>query len=340
MIRHLVVAVVALAVLGAAPAAAAVPSTEADTPTAGSIGVRLLDVPSASTDDPRARLYIVDHLAPGTTIVRRIEITNTTTAIAHVAAYASAATIERATFLGSAGHRANDLSNWTSVTPAAPDIPAGGHAVATVTIRVPHDAAPGEQYAVVWAEARSPIDTGGVIQVNRVGIRLYVSVGPGGPPAADFVIDSLTARRAADSTPSVLATVRNLGGRALDMNGTLQLLAGPGGLRAGPFPAALGSTLGIGATEQVAISLDPRLPDGPWDARVVLRSGLVERTARATLTFPSSGAAPAVAVLPTDAGNRPPAAVFGLALLLLLAAAVLAVLWGRRRYRLRLAQLA
>ena len=119
-----------------------------------------------------------------------------------------------------------------------------------MTITVPSDAAPGEQYGVVWAEARSaPVAGGGVIQVSRVGIRLYVSVGPGGAPAADFTIDSLTANRSADGQPTVLATVHNTGGRALDMSGTLQLLAGPGGLSAGPFPATLGTTLAIGDTE-------------------------------------------------------------------------------------------
>jgi hypothetical protein len=48
-----------------------------------------------------------------------------------------------------------------------------------VTIRVPRDAAPGERYGVVWAETRAGPDSGdGITQVNRVGIRLYLSVGP------------------------------------------------------------------------------------------------------------------------------------------------------------------
>jgi hypothetical protein len=72
---------------------------------------------------------------------------------------------------------------------------------------------------VVWAEARStPSAGGGITQVSRVGIRVYLSVGPGGPPAADFTIDSLTARRSPDGRPVVLASVHNTGGRALDMN--------------------------------------------------------------------------------------------------------------------------
>jgi len=256
----------------------------------GSIGVRLVDVPAAARDDPRAQLYIVDHLAPGTVIHRRIEVLNTTATTAHVLLYPAAAAIANGSFLGAAGHTPNDLSTWTSVQPDAPDVPAGGTVTATVTIAVPHDAAPGEQYGAVWAEVGSAPAGGGVAEVNRVGIRLYLSVGPGGPPAANFTIDSLTAERSPDGRPTVVATVHNTGGRALDMSGTLRLLAGPGGLSAGPFPANLGVTLAIGDTEPVTIALDKRLPAGPWDAQITMRSGLVERSARATTTFPDTGA--------------------------------------------------
>ena len=170
-----------------------------------------------------------------------------------------------------------------------------------MTINVPSDAAPGEQYGVVWAEVRSaPPAGGGVVQVSRVGIRIYLSVGPGGAPAADFTIDSLTAARSPDGTPLILATVRNTGGRALDMNGALQLSGGPGGLSGGPFPATLGTSLAIGDTEPVTIALDKQLPAGPWDVRITLRSGLLERSAHATVTFPVTGASPAVGTLPSD----------------------------------------
>jgi hypothetical protein len=82
--------------------------------------------------------------------------------------------------------------------------------------------------------------------------------------------------------------VRNTGGRALDVSGTLRLRAGPGGLSAGPFPATLGTTLAIGDTEPVTILLDRRLPAGPWQARVTLHSGLIERNTQATITFPAA----------------------------------------------------
>jgi hypothetical protein len=258
---------------------------------AGSIGVQLLDVPTTARLDPRARLYIVDHVAPGTVVRRRIQVSNATASTTRVAIYPAAATIAKGTFVGAAGHARHELSSWTSVRPGSPDIAAHKRLTAVVRITVPRDAAPGERYGVVWAEARStPSAGGGITQVSRVGIRVYLSVGPGGPPAADFTIDSLTARRSPDGRPVVLASVHNTGGRALDMNGTLRLRNGPGGLSAGPYPADLGVTLAIGDTEPVEIALDKRLPAGPWDAQVTLRSGLLDRSRRATITFPGAAA--------------------------------------------------
>src|SRR5688572_16002790 len=75
----------------------------APTAPAGSIGVRLVDTGSAPSADPRARLYIVDHLAPGATVQRQIEVSNGTDATAHVLLYSAAATISGGSFLGSAG---------------------------------------------------------------------------------------------------------------------------------------------------------------------------------------------------------------------------------------------
>jgi hypothetical protein len=298
---HAILGVIGILAVMAAPASAAVAVHGAEA--TGSIGLRLVDAPGSARDDPRARIYIVDHLNPGTTITRRIEVSNTTGSTARIALYPSAASIDKGSFLGAAGHTANDLSTWTSVVPGEPDVPAGGTLMANVTIAVPDDAPPGEQYGVIWAEARSAPNTGGgVTQVSRVGIRLYVSVGPGGAPAANFTIDTLKAERSAGGEPTVVAAVHNTGGRALDMNGTLDLKSGPGGLSAGPFPAGLGTTLAIGATAPVTIALDRALPAGPWDARITLRSGLVEKSADATITFPAAGSAAPVKTEPNRSG--------------------------------------
>jgi hypothetical protein len=325
------VAAIAAITLCGSPVYASAATSGPGTGEVGGIGLRLVDAPISARDDPRARLYIVDHLPPGAVISRRIEVSNTTTSKASVTLYAAAATIEKGAFLGAAGHIANDVSAWTTVSPNAPDLPAGGRLTATVTITVPRDAAPGEQYGVVWAEIRAaPGAGGGVTQVSRVGIRLYLSIGPGGAPSANFAIDSVTAERTADGHPMVVATVRNTGGRALDMGGALDLAAGPGGLRAGPFLATLGITLATGDTEPVTFALDKRLPAGPWNARITLYSGLLERTAQATITFPESGTSTAVSTKPARAAWMTPA-ITGLAVLLLVGAVALLVKRGRRR---------
>jgi hypothetical protein len=270
----------AVLALSAGPSAAAKP---------GSLGLQLLDVPVAARLDPRARLYIVDHVAPGSTITRRVQVSNTTAATIRVRLYPAAASIARGAFAGAAGHRRNELSTWTRVRPGAVTVGPGEHRTARVTINVPSDAAPGERYGAVWAETRTGPSAGsGIAQVSRVGIRIYLSVGRGGPPAANFAIEGLTAVRDRSGRPGIVARVRNTGGRALDMYGTLALSDGPAGLSAGPYPARLGVTLAIGDTEPVAISLDSRLPRGPWNARVKLRSGLISRRAHATLTFPAT----------------------------------------------------
>jgi len=262
----------------------AAPSLVASDP--GSLGVRLLDAPVATRDDPRARQYVVDHVAPGAVIQRRLEISNTTTSPMQVAVYPAAASIEGGTFLGADGHTANELSSWTTLSRDVVDIAPSSRTEETVIVTVPADAAPGEQYAAVWAEIRTPGDSG-VILVNRVGIRLYISVGAGNAPASSFTIDTLTAQRASDGHPLVTVQVHNTGGRALDMSGTLSLSDGPGSLSAGPYPAQLGSTLAPGQSAAVMISLDRELPEGPWNAGLTLKSGLLEENVEARIRFPS-----------------------------------------------------
>jgi hypothetical protein len=138
----------------------------------------------------------------------------------------------------------------------------------------------------------------------------------------------------------VAATVHNTGGRALDLSGQLRLTNGPGGLSAGPFDAKLGTTLGVGQTEPVLVTLDRAIPAGPWDARIVLRSGLTEREATARVTFPATAASSGEVVATDTADSQPDggsrvlpaaggvAAIVGLSLLL-------SLLLRRQRLRLR-----
>jgi hypothetical protein len=295
-----------------------------------SIGVRLVDVPANAADDPRAHLYIVDHVRPGTVLRRRIEISDRG-APAHIVVYPDAAVITKGSFLGANGHTTSDLTSWTSVAPRSVDLPANRNADVTISIAVPGDAPAGERYGVVWVETRSPAGTassGTVTQVSRVGVRIYLSVGAGAAPAPDFNIESLTAQRTPNGEPVVVAAVHNTGGRALDISGTVRLSRGPAGLSAGPFPATLGTTLAIGDTEPVRTALDKQLPSGPWAAHITLHSGLVEHEAEATITFPAPGESRAVPIVSPRRWWPYPSLVAGL-----LALAVGCVTVIRRRSR-------
>ena len=250
-----------------APATAALAQAPASKPPPPGLGVRLLQGPAGSQDDPRAHEYIVDHLAPGTTISRQIGFTNGDAEPVDLSFYAASADIRDGGFVPGAGHAANELTGWTTFSPTSATVAPGQTLPVTVTIAVPPDAVAGERYAAALAEsAGPPAAGGGVSSVSRVGIRIYLSVGPGGAAATGFSIDTMTAQRDADGKPFVTAQVHNTGERAIDLSGRLELTGGPAGLSAGPFPVKTVATLAIGGSGSVTVVLDPGLPIGPWDA--------------------------------------------------------------------------
>jgi hypothetical protein len=261
-------------------------------------GIRLVDAPVARRTDPRARTGIVDHLHPDTTIRRRFEVDNISRKTQTIQLYAAAAAITRHKFTILPGQTPNELTTWITLDKPALTIPPFGRKTARVTIQVPKNAAKGERYAVIWAADTAPPDAKHNIgAINRVGIPVYLDVGPGGEPPSDMAIERLTPQRAENGQPEVFAQVRNTGGRALTISGTLTLSGGPGGLRAGPYPANLGVTLLPGDTAPVSVMLDKRLPSGPWKAQLTLQSGMVRRTVSGTLTFPTSGIGRPIALM-------------------------------------------
>ena len=305
-------------------------------PTEGSsgIGIRLVDVPSDARDDLRARSYIVDRLAPGTTIRRRVEISNSTRSTADVAVYPAAASLRGGEFGFAPGHSRNELSSWTLVSQDVLRLPPGAKALETVTVDVP-SASSGERYGVIWAEVAAPAPAeGGVMLVNRVGIRMYVSIGPGGAVPSNFAIVSLAAKRSASGEPRLVARIHNSGARTIDVSGDLRLAKGPGGLRAGPFAVKLESALAPDDSKPVTVRLDRGLPRGPWRAHLRLKSGLVQRVAVATITFPRHvGAAkpPTARVASVESRHL----ILAITLLALLAAVAPAFLILRRSRRER-----
>lgn len=251
----------------------------------GFISIRLAEAPTDRADDPRARVYIVDHVAPGTRFTRDVEITNDTDVERTIEVYPGPAEItDDAWAVGDPGAE-SELTDWVTTGQDRLVLAPGESRLVPVTLDVPRTATEGERYGVVWASTASDDDRQ-VQTVSRVGIRIYLSVGPGGEPATEFDITELVGRRSAGGALQAVGTVENTGGRAIDLQGDLRLRNGPGGIKAGPFEAASRTTLAPGGTGEVVVDLDPTIPLGPWRARLELASGTTSDSINATITFP------------------------------------------------------
>lgn len=329
MERHTGTAAVVLALLVSllwVPAAAADDRCDEELP---GLGVRLLEAPAALVDDPRAQVSIIDDLAPGATIERRVRFSNGDPDEAlPVRLYATSASIADGDFRVAEGRVEDELTGWTTIS--ADDLvlePCSGTEV-TVTIAVPADAEAGERYGLVAAEHQPAVEPGEVVVASRIGVRTYLHVAGQEPARPELEVETIRPGRDAAGHPTVDIVVDNPGGRAIDVTGEIELTDGPGGLRAGPFPTGGATTLAPGDRGEVGITLDPSLPDGPWRVEVTLRSGQLEERAEAIITFPEAGQGEAVPLHPLqDRGVLLPiaAALLALALLLLLLA------WRRRR---------
>jgi hypothetical protein len=328
-----VVAALAVATGAVSPAAgASAPVRRSASSDRGGIGVRLVDIPASLANDPRARQYIIDDLKPGTTVKRRIEVANSSASKWRVNLYPGAANITHGTFVGAIGAKETELTTWTKLDRKRLDIPAHSVIRDTVTIAVPKDAAPGERYGAVWAQVSSGHKAGSVALVSRAGIRIYLSVSGQNPPAAKFTVNTMTAERDRDGRPIVHAQIHNTGGRALDLRGTLKLSAVSGSVNAGPYDVQLGTTLAPGQSEPVTAPVTDEVADGPWDATLELKSGLLDETYRARITFPHEpGIAGAVAAHPISSGSSSLLISALLALVTLLSAALLITTRHRRR---------
>ncbi len=271
---------------GAARTAAA--RRRAATPGPQRFGVRLVDVPVSEAHNPRALHYIIDYLPAGSVIHRRIMVLNQESHRAHFTVYPDAARIRAGYFIGAAGHTRNELTGWIHIAHPSVTLAAHRSVMDMVTIHVPRVATRGEHYGVIWVQqtARAHTSRGFTInEVARVGIRVYLAVGRGGAPPTSFTITGITGRRTAQGRPELTAEVRNTGGRAVDLDGSLRLTDGPGGTSAGPFRVYRIITLAPGQTYPVKFYPARGLPSGPWRATVTLVSGFTKRSASATVLF-------------------------------------------------------
>lgn len=307
------------------PAATAFAAGYRIVPSPQRFGVRLVDIPVVEAGNPRALRYIVDYLPTGTVIHRRIMVLNQEARTAHFTVYSDAAQISGGLFTGEAGATRNELTGWITVQDRTLTLPPHADKMDMITIKVPAGATRGEHYGIIWVQQAAIVrasDGFAVDDVARVGIRIYLAVGRGGAPPTNFAITSITARRLASGQPSLIAHVDNTGGRAVDLNGTVRLTGGPGNTAAGPFPAQQIVTLAPGQSGNITFSPPKSLPNGPWQAKVSLVSGITTAAATATIQF--------AAVVQARTGLSL-VAWLGLALGVMVVALVLVALALRRR---------
>jgi hypothetical protein len=328
--RSISAVMLALAAGVMGPAASAAASAQVlAAPQPQRFGVRLVDVPVSEANNPRALRYIIDYLPTGTIIHRRILIKNQEARPARFTVYPDAANIANGLFTGYAGGTRNELTGWISVQHPAVTLAAGASAMDTITIKVPAGATRGEHYGVIWVQqtAQARAASGfGVIEVSRVGIRIYLSVGKGGAPPTSFAIASITTRRSASGQPFIVAHVDNTGGRAVDLDGSARLTDGPGDSSAGPYPAQQIITLAPGQTGNMTFAPPKTLPSGSWRVTINLVSGITTCTATTTIQLTTIVAAQAgLSVM----------AWIGIALLVLVLVFALAVVMVRYALRHR-----
>ena len=281
------------AAAGISVPAAAVASTTvtkglATGPSSQRFGVRLVDVPVSEAHNPRGLRYIIDFLHPGMVIHRRILVVNQESHRSRFTVYPDAAEIKKGYFIGDAGHTRSELTTWIKV--AHPKVILGPEksVMDLVTIKVPKVATRGEHYGVIWVQQTSMVRQGNGIavkEIDRVGVRIYLAIGRGGLPATRFSISSIAGHKSPKGKPYLTALVRNAGGRAVDVSGTVRFTNGPGGTTAGPFSLQRAVTLAPGQSQTVTFTPPRSLPVGPWLASIKLVSGMTVERASATISF-------------------------------------------------------
>jgi len=291
------------AILLASPAGASQTASHRK-PAPNSVGIRIMDVPVSEAHDPRASAYIIDHLNPGTTIHRRLQLSSTSPTTQKVTLYAGAATIVKNSFTVAAGTTGNDLTSWMKVSPATVSLAPRSKKIVNVTVVVPKMASEGERYGVVWAQL-SHLNANGITEINRVGIRLYLDIGPGGAPPTEFTVTGLAAGPRSGTWPTVTANVTDTGQRALDLTGAMTLSNADGSVKAGPFQVQGGITLLPGHVAPVTVVINRALPTGTWNADLKVTADTTTREVKGTVvlgpanTIKTVKEAQSTSVLPT-----------------------------------------
>lgn len=221
-----------------------------------------------ATAEARDRSYIVKAVAPGAELADRVLAVNLTDKPLDLeVAPADASITPEGVF--APGTTATAVGSWITATPGQVRVPPHGTVPVDVRIRVPADAAAGDHIAAVVArKAGEPSGSGNVRVVQRVGVRVYLTVQPTdessrrGALGRQFEFRSL--RWAGDAFE---AEVANTGDLLVEPLGTVDVRRG--GLGATAEVPVLG-TVPPGESRTFRVSPPADLEPGTYDGTVRL----------------------------------------------------------------------
>jgi hypothetical protein len=144
---------------------------------AGSLGIRIAQIPAAVADEPFADVYIISRLQPTISLSQRLEVFNTSKQEFKVSVYPGAASFVKEKFTVADGRMGNTLTSWIKLTPNLLVVKPGESKTFIMTISTPANAASENQFGVIWAEVQGAPNASGVTSISRVGIRMYIPVG-------------------------------------------------------------------------------------------------------------------------------------------------------------------
>ena len=148
-----------------------------DATSAGSIGIRIAQIPAAVAEDPFSDVYIVSRLQPGTSLMQRLEVFNTSSEDFRVSIYPGAATFIEGSFEVTDGRTGNLLTDWIKLSPNLLLVKPGESKTFNMVITTPSSALSTQQFGVIWAEVQGSPNAEGITTVSRVGIRMYIPIG-------------------------------------------------------------------------------------------------------------------------------------------------------------------
>lgn len=274
-----------------------------------------------ATAPARDRSYVVRTVRPGVELTDRLEAVNLTGAPLDLSLAAVDSVVGPDGSFAPGTERTAEGA-WLEVTPAQVRIPARGTAPVELRIRVPADAAPGDHIATVVAQKAGAPSGGGVQFVQRVGVRVYLTVErrQGGVGARSFELRALR-WVGAPKARAFEAEVVNNGDLLVEPLGTLTLRRGD--LGADTDVPVLG-TVPAGEARALRLTVPGELEPGRYEAHLRLRDvqGGPEQEQRVSFTVGKES--------PDDDAGFPFAAALIAALCLAAAVLILLRFWRRK----------